>query len=50
MSAPDVEQVDLTSGMQQREVGNQALEIFLLDHAKLLLFLTPSIAVCGGVW
>ena len=49
VSAPDVGQVDLTSGMQQRQVGNQALELFLLVRAKLLLFLTLSIAVRGGV-
>ena len=49
VSAPDVGQVDLTSGMQQREVGNQALELVLLVCAKLLLFLTLSTAVRGGV-
>ena len=49
MSAPDVGQVDLTSGMQQRQVGDQALELLLLVRAKLQLFLTLSIAVRGGV-
>ena len=49
MSAPDVDQVDLTSRMQQRQVGNQALELVLLIRAKLLLFLKLSIAVRGGV-
>ena len=48
MSAPDVGQVDLTSGMQQYQVGNQALELLLLVRAKLLPFLTLSIAVGGG--
>ena len=49
MSAPDVGQVDLTSGMQQRQVGNQDLELLLLVRAKLLLFLTLSNAVHVGV-
>ena len=49
VSAPDVGQIDLTSGMQQRQVGNQALELLLLVRAKLLMFLTLSIAVRGGV-
>ena len=49
MSAPDVGQVDLTSGMQQRQVSNQAWKLLLLVRAKLLLFLTLSIAVRGGV-
>ena len=35
--------------MQQRQVGNQALELLLLASAKLLLFLTLIIAVRGGV-
>ena len=35
--------------MQQHEVGNQALELLLLVGAKLLRFLTLSIAVRGGV-
>ena len=35
--------------MQQRQVSNQALELLLLVHTKLLLFLTLSIAVRGGV-
>ena len=49
MSAPGVGRVDLTSGMQQRQVSNQALELLLLVRSKLLLFLTFSIAVRGGV-
>ena len=48
-SAPDVGQVHLTSGMQQRQVSNQASELLLLVRAKLLLFLTLSVAVRGGV-
>ena len=35
--------------MQQRQVSNQVLELFLLVRAKLLLFLALSIAVRGGV-
>ena len=35
--------------MQQRQVGNQALELLMLVRAKLLLFLTLSIAVRNGV-
>ena len=49
VSAPDVVQVDLTSGMQQRQVSNQALELPLLVHAKLVLFPTLGIAVRSGV-
>ena len=45
MSAPDVGQVDLISGMQQRQVSNQTLELLLLVRAKLLLFLTLSLAM-----
>ena len=47
MSAPYVGKVDLTSGMQQRDVSNQALVLLLLVCAKLLLFLTHSTAVRG---
>ena len=49
MSASDVGQVDLTSGMQQCQVDNQAVKLLLLFHLKLLLFLTLSIAVRGAV-
>ena len=49
MSVPDAGQVDLTNGMQPRQVGNQALDVLLLVRAKLLMFLTLSIAVRGGV-
>ena len=35
--------------MQQRQVGNLALELLLLVRAKLLMFLILSIAVRGGV-
>lgn len=49
MSGTDAGQVDLTNGMQQRQVSNQALELLLLVRAKFLLLLTLSIAVRGGV-
>ena len=49
VSAPDFGQVDLTSGMQQRQVGKHVLEPLLLGRANILLFLTLSIAVRGGV-
>ena len=47
MSASDVGQVDLTSGMQQRQVGNQALKLFLLVCENLMLFLTLAWWCCG---
>ena len=41
----DVWQIGLNSGMQQRQVGNQALKLLMIVRAKLLLFLTLSNAV-----
>ena len=37
VSAPDVEQLDLTSGMQQHQVGNPALELHLTCSREALV-------------